>query len=141
LTFYYNVLTENYVFEIPECYSNDGTELIPEDRVLKQIDSQDGFMIGHEISFAGKKTDENVEAYIFDRERGVDTRELVSITNQDDNFVVVIESLHNGMMSVGSGVLATKCDPLEYQKFKSFNCFFHILCYKDGKGQISMRIF
>ena len=91
---------------MPETFSNDGTNFIPEQIVNKKIQLRDEFTSGHKIVPAGKKVDENAEQYLFEREAGFDKRELVSISKKEDNFVVVLEGLHNGQMSVGSGVLA-----------------------------------
>ena len=106
LSFYYHILTGNYEFEIPETFSNDGTNFIPEKIVNKTMQSRDEFTSGHKIVPAGGKVDETAEQCLFERETGFDKRELVSISKKEDNFVVVLEGLHNGQMSLGSGVLA-----------------------------------
>jgi hypothetical protein len=95
-----------YDFNMPEKFSNDGTNFIPEEKVAQKLKLRDEFTCGHEIVLAGKSVDESAEQYLFERETGVDTRERVSISKRKDNFVVVIEGVHNGKMSVGSGVLA-----------------------------------
>ena len=95
-----------YDFNMPENFSNDGTNFIPEEKVAQKIKLTDEFTCGHEIVLAGKSVDESSAQHLFERETGVDTRECVSISKKEDNFVVVIESLHNGKMSIGSGVLA-----------------------------------
>ena len=95
-----------YDFDRPENFSNDGTTFIPEEKVEQKLKLSDEFTCGHEIVLAGKSVDESAEQYLLERETGVDTRKRVSISKKEDNFVVVIEGLHNGKMSVGSGVLA-----------------------------------
>ena len=52
-----------------------------------------------------KKEDECAVDYLMEKKLGIDHREKVSITKQEENFVVVIEAVHHGMISVGSGVL------------------------------------
>ena len=88
---------------MPENFSNDGTSLLPETIVHKEIAFLDEFTRGCRITIAGCTSEETAEQYIFDR-AFKDLSTEVHITKQKNNFTVLTEAFQNGNITLGSGV-------------------------------------
>ena len=105
IPFYFHILNGDYEFGIPKTFSMDGTKYIPNDIILQRQAMLDEFSLGIKTIAAGGKHDEAADEVLCDRELNIDRRERIKIEDKKDNFVVVIESLHNNVRTVGSGTL------------------------------------
>ena len=106
IPFYFNLLTNEHTFVQPPNYTKVVDNLIPKNIIQEKLKSRDEFSFGKNIISAGNKNDENCLDYIEERALGADPRKKISKFNsQRDNFVFVIESLFDGGLQLGSGVL------------------------------------
>ena len=109
ILFYFHILNGDYEFGLPKTFSMDGTKYIPNEIILQRKLMIDEFTVGTKTIAAGGKHDEGKDEALCDRGLNIDKRERIKIEDRKDNFVVVIESLHNNMRTVGSGTLFENC--------------------------------
>ena len=112
-------MTLKYQFHVPDGYFNFGSDLIPKYEIAEHLKNKDEFVSDMNIQFAGTVDDECVLEYMENRAFGIDEREKIDKFKKQNqkqfggkylkvwnNFVVVIESIHNSVISIGSGTLA-----------------------------------
>ena len=111
--FFHNLLTKENSWTIPKDYEEIGDHLITNQEIENQLKSMDEFTFGKLTICANKNEDECLTTNV-----GTNNNSNVGLINQKitqepvyitekNNFTVITESLHNKLIDIGSGALAT----------------------------------